>query len=329
MARRCRSAGSRPSSTPTSSATSPRESSTRAGAGADRPARAEASHRPFPAHARVRRPVQRRSVLGDECIGGMDLDGRPLVTRTSYRMLHTLMNLGPAPEPNMTVLWSRHLRAAFKQYCIRISRDTSSIQYENDDLMRPYWGDDYGIACCVSAMRLGKQMQFFGARVNLAKALLYAINGGRDEMSGEQVAPPTPAVTGDVLDYDEVFAKFDATMEWLARTYVHAMNCIHYMHDKYFYERLEMALHDRDILRTMAFGIAGMSVVADSLSAIKYAKVSVIRDNTGLVVDYKTEGDFPKYTAMPICASTTSPLIWCRASWPRCASTRPTAASHR
>ncbi|HLG49915.1 MAG TPA: formate C-acetyltransferase [Reyranella sp.] len=230
-----------------------------------------------------------------ECIGGMDLDGRPLVTRTSYRMLHTLVNLGPAPEPNMTVLWSQHLPAPFKQFCIRISRDTSSIQYENDDLMRPYWGDDYGIACCVSSMRLGKQMQFFGARVNLAKALLYAINGGRDELSGDQVAPPTAPVTGDLLDYDEVFAKFDATMEWLARTYVHALNCIHYMHDKYFYERLEMALHDRDILRTMACGIAGISVVADSLSAIKYARVSPIRDDTGLIVDYRTEGDFPKY----------------------------------
>jgi len=230
-----------------------------------------------------------------ECIGGMDLDGRPLVTRTSYRMLHTLVNLGPAPEPNMTVLWSQHLPAPFKQFCIRISRDTSSIQYENDDLMRPYWGDDYGIACCVSSMRLGKQMQFFGARVNLAKALLYAINGGRDEISGDQVAPPTASVAVKLLDYDDVFAKFDATMEWLARTYVHALNCIHYMHDKYFYERLEMALHDRDILRTMACGIAGISVVADSLSAIKYAKVTAIRDNKGLIVDYKTEGDFPKY----------------------------------
>ncbi|MBS0525863.1 MAG: formate C-acetyltransferase [Proteobacteria bacterium] len=230
-----------------------------------------------------------------ECIGGMDLDGRPLVTRTSYRMLQTLVNLGPAPEPNLTVLWSQHLPAPFKQFCLRISRDTSSIQYENDDLMRPYWGDDYGIACCVSSMRLGKQMQFFGARVNLAKALLYAINGGRDELSGDQVAPPTSAVAGDVLDYDEVFAKFDATMEWLARTYVHALNCIHYMHDKYFYERLEMALHDRDILRTMACGIAGLSVVADSLSAIKYAKVGVVRDDRGLIVDYKIDGDFPKY----------------------------------
>ncbi len=224
-----------------------------------------------------------------ECVGGMDLNGRPLVTKSSYRMLHTLTNLGPAPEPNITVLWSKNLPDNFKRYCIKISKETSSLQYENDDLMRPFWGDDYGIACCVSAMKLGKQMQFFGARVNLAKALLYAINGGRDEVSGDQIAPPTPPVTGDVLDYDEVLEKFDATMEWLARTYVHAMNCIHYMHDKYFYERLEMALHDRDILRTMAFGIAGLSVVADSLSAIKYAKVHVIRDDTGLAVDYRIE----------------------------------------
>ncbi len=230
-----------------------------------------------------------------ECIGGMDLDGRPLVTRTSYRTLHTLYNLGPAPEPNITVLWSQHLPDAFKRFCLRVSRDTSSIQYENDDLMRPYWGDDYGIACCVSSMRLGKQMQFFGARVNLAKTLLYAINGGKDELSGQQVAPPSIPVTSDVLDYDEVFAKFDAMMEWLARTYVEALNCIHYMHDKYFYERLEMALHDRDILRTMACGIAGLSVVADSLSAMKYAKVHVIRDDKGLAVDYRIEGDCPKY----------------------------------
>ena len=262
-----------------------------------------------------------------ECIGGMDLDGRALVTRTSYRMLHTLTNLGPAPEPNMTVLWSKNLPAAFKRYCIAISRDTSSIQYENDDLMRPYWGDDYGIACCVSAMRLGKQMQFFGARVNLAKALLYAINGGRDEMSGEQIAPPSARRSRrKCLDYDEVFAKFDATMEWLARTYVHAMNCIHYMHDKYFYERLEMALHDRDILRTMAFGIAGLSVVADSLSAIKHAKVHVIRDDTGLAVDYRDRGRLSRSTAMPMRGWTTSPPTWCRASWPRSASTRPIAA---
>jgi len=228
-----------------------------------------------------------------ECVAGMSLDGQSLVTKSSYRMLHTLTNLGPAPEPNITVLWSKHLPENFKKYCIKVSRDTSSLQYENDDLMRPFWGDDYAIACCVSAMRLGKQMQFFGARVNLAKALLYAINGGRDEISGEQVAPASPPVTGEELDYDDVRAKFDRMMEWLARTYVHAMNCIHYMHDKYFYERLEMALHDRDILRTMAFGIAGLSVVADSLAAIKYGKVHVIRDNTGLVIDYKNESKNP------------------------------------
>ena len=228
-----------------------------------------------------------------ECVAGMSLDGQSLVTKSSYRMLHTLTNLGPAPEPNITVLWSKHLPENFKKYCIKVSRDTSSLQYENDDLMRPFWGDDYGIACCVSGMRLGKQMQFFGARVNLAKALLYAINGGRDEISGEQVAPASPPVTGEELNHDDVYAKFDRMMEWLARTYVHAMNCIHYMHDKYFYERLEMALHDRDILRTMAFGIAGLSVVADSLAAIKYGKVHVIRDNTGLVVDYKNENKNP------------------------------------
>ena len=226
-----------------------------------------------------------------ECVGGMGLDGRTLVTKSSYRVLHSLSNLGPAPEPNLTVLWSTRLPETFKRYCVGVSRATSSLQYENDDLMRPYWGDDYGIACCVSAMRIGKQMQFFGARVNLAKALLYAINGGRDEISGEQIAPPSPPVEGEFLDYDEVFEKFDATMEWLARTYVHAMNCIHYMHDKYFYERLEMALHDRDILRTMAFGIAGLSVVADSLSAIKYGKIHVIRDDSGLAVDYRNEGE--------------------------------------
>ncbi len=232
-----------------------------------------------------------------ECVGGISLDGRSLVTKSSYRMLHTLVNLGPAPEPNITVLWSKNLPDSFKRYCINVSKATSSLQYENDDLMRPYWGDDYGIACCVSAMKLGKQMQFFGARVNLAKALLYAINGGRDEISGDQIAPPTPAITSEVLDYDEVMEKFDVVMEWLARTYVHAMNCIHYMHDKYFYERLEMALHDRDILRTMAFGIAGLSVVADSLSAIKHAKVRVIRDDTGLAVDYVIEG--PGANAVP------------------------------
>src|SRR6516165_336624 len=206
-----------------------------------------------------------------ECVGGIGLDGQSLVTKSSYRMLHTLTNLGPAPEPNITVLWSKHLPENFKKYCVKVSRDTSSLQYENDDLMRPFWGDDYGIACCVSGMRLGKQMQFFGARVNLAKA--------------------SPPVTGEELDYDDVRAKFDHVMEWLARTYVHAMNCIHYMHDKYFYERLEMALHDRDILRTMAFGIAGLSVVADSLSAIMYGKIRVTRDANGLVVDYQNEGN--------------------------------------
>src|SRR4051812_19997719 len=226
-----------------------------------------------------------------ECVSGMDLDGRALVTKSSYRLLHTLYNLGPAPEPNITVLWSTKMPAPFKRYCVKVSKDTSSLQYENDDLMRPFWGDDYAIACCVSAMRLGKQMQFFGARVNLAKALLYAINGGRDEVSGDQIAPQTMPVTGDFLDYDDVMAKFDITMEWLAKTYVHAMNCIHYMHDKYFYERLEMALHDRDVLRTMAFGIAGLSVVADSLSAMKYGKIRIVRDDKGLVVDYQNEGN--------------------------------------
>jgi formate C-acetyltransferase len=228
-----------------------------------------------------------------ECVGGMDLNGKALVTKSSYRMLHTLTNLGPAPEPNITILWSKYMPENFKRYCVRISKETSSLQYENDDLMRSFWGDDYAIACCVSAMKLGKQMQFFGARVNLAKALLYAINGGRDENSGEQIAPASPPITGDILDFEEVMEKFDRTMEWLARTYVHAMNCIHYMHDKYFYERLEMALHDRDLLRTMAFGIAGLSVVADSLSAIKYAKVHVIRDQTGLAVDYRIESKDP------------------------------------
>ena len=231
-----------------------------------------------------------------ECVGGMDLNGRTLVTQSSYRMLHTLTNLGPAPEPNITVLWSKHLPETFKRYCIKVSRDTSSLQYENDDLMWPFWGDDYGIACCVSAMRLGKQMQFFGARVNLAKgpALRDQRRAGRNQGRPGRAGPPP--VTGDVLDYDDVMAKFDAMMEWLARTYVHAMNCIHYMHDKYFYERLEMALHDRDILRTMAFGIAGLSVAADSLSAIKYAKVHVIRDEPGWSSTIVIEaGDFPQF----------------------------------
>jgi formate C-acetyltransferase len=228
-----------------------------------------------------------------ESIGGMGKDGRTLVTKNSFRVLQTLYNLGPAPEPNLTVLWSTQMPQGFKNYCARVSIDTSSVQYENDDLMLPYWGDDYGIACCVSAMAIGKQMQFFGARCNLAKGLLYAINGGRDEKSGATVIKGMEPVQGDYLDYDDVMQKFDVTMDWLAKTYLDALNCIHYMHDKYAYERIEMALHDREILRTMAAGIAGLSVAADSLSAIKYAKVKVVRDDTGLVVDYETEGDFP------------------------------------
>ena len=232
-----------------------------------------------------------------ESIGGMGVDGRTLVTKNSFRVLHTLDNLGPAPEPNLTVLWSNNLPKGFKDYCADISIRTSSIQYENDDLMRITLGDDYGIACCVSAMKIGKQMQFFGARANLAKTLLYAINGGRDENSGKQVAPKYQPITSEYLDYDEVMEKFDVMMDYVAKIYIKALNAIHYMHDKYSYEALEMALHDRDedILRTMACGIAGLSVVADSLSAIKYAKVKVIRDETGLAVDYKPEGDFPKY----------------------------------
>ncbi|MFB6497150.1 formate C-acetyltransferase [Bacillus haynesii] len=230
-----------------------------------------------------------------ESIGGMAHDGRALVTKNSFRFLHTLDNLGPAPEPNLTVLWSVRLPQKFKNYCAKMSIKTSSIQYENDDIMRPEYGDDYGIACCVSAMAIGKQMQFFGARANLAKALLYAINGGKDEKHKMQVGPEMPPVASDVLDYDEVMHKFDQTMEWLAGLYINALNVIHYMHDKYCYERIEMALHDTEILRTMATGIAGLSVVADSLSAVKYAKVNVIRDENGIAVDFETEGHFPKY----------------------------------
>lgn len=230
-----------------------------------------------------------------ECLGGVGEDGRPLVTKSSYRFLHTLTNLGPAPEPNLTVLYSRRLPENFKKYCAKMSILTSSIQYENDDLMRPYWGDDYGIACCVSGMRIGKQMQFFGARANLAKALLYAINGGRDEMTGEQIGPCLAPITSDVLDYADVRARLDDMMEWLSQVYMDALNVIHYMHDKYCYERLEMALHDRDILRTMACGIAGLSVVTDSLSAVKYAKVKAIRDERGLAVDFEIEGEYPQY----------------------------------
>lgn len=230
-----------------------------------------------------------------ESLGGMGLDGRTLVTRTSFRFLQTLHNLGPAPEPNLTVLWSPALPEGFKDFCASTSIRTSSIQYENDDLMRPYWGDDYAIACCVSAMRVGKQMQFFGARVNLAKTMLYAINGGVDEISRAQVAPGFAPITSDVLEFNEVRGAFERMMEWLAEQYVNALNVIHYMHDKYCYERLQMALHDRKILRTMACGFAGLSVVADALSAMKYAKVHVVRDDKGLAVDYRIEGEFPAY----------------------------------
>ncbi len=230
-----------------------------------------------------------------ESIGGMGIDGRTLVTKNSFRILHTLENLGPAPEPNLTVLWSTRLPEGFKRYTTSLSIKTSSIQYENDDLMRITLGDDYGIACCVSPMKIGKQMQFFGARANLAKTLLYAINGGRDENSGKQVTPKYQPVTSEYLDYDDVMEKFDQMMDYVAKIYIKALNAIHYMHDKYSYEAIEMALHDKDIIRTMACGIAGISVVADSLSAIKYAKVKVIRDETGLAVNYEIEGDFPKY----------------------------------
>lgn len=230
-----------------------------------------------------------------ESIAGQGIDGRTLVTKNSFRVLHTLETLGPAPEPNLTILWSNNLPQGFKDYAAKLSINTSSIQYENDDLMREYWGDDYGIACCVSAMRIGKQMQFFGARANLAKTLLYAINGGRDEVSGKQITAKFEPVSSEYLNYDEVWQKFDTMMDWVAKTYIEALNIIHYMHDKYCYESLAMSLHDREILRTMACGIAGLSIVADSFSAMKYAKVKVIRDDTGLAVDYEIEGDFPKY----------------------------------
>ena len=230
-----------------------------------------------------------------ESIGGVSIDGVPMVTKTSFRYLHTLENLGPAPEPNMTVLWSTKLPANFKKFCAKTSIKTSAIQYENDDLMRVTHGDDYAIACCVSSMRIGKEMQFFGARANLAKCLIYAINGGVDERLKIQVGPKYRPVTGDYLDYDDVMAKYDDMMEWLAGLYVNTLNVIHYMHDKYSYERVQMALHDRDVKRYFATGIAGLSVVADSLSAIKYAKVKCIRDEDGIVTDYEVEGDFPKY----------------------------------
>ena len=230
-----------------------------------------------------------------ESIGGVGIDGRHMVTKMSYRYLHTLDNLGAAPEPNLTVLWSKRLPTNFKKFCARISITSSSVQYENDDLMRVTHGDDYAIACCVSSMRIGKEMQFFGARANLAKCLLYAINGGVDEVSKKQVGPKFRPITSEYLDYDDVMSKFKDMMKWLAGVYVNALNIIHYMHDKYCYEKIQMALHDRKVTRWFATGIAGLSVVADSLSAIKYAKVKTIRDETGLVVDYQVEGDFPKY----------------------------------
>ncbi|MCX5009115.1 formate C-acetyltransferase [Streptomyces sp. NBC_00638] len=230
-----------------------------------------------------------------ESIGGIGQDNRTLVTRTSFRFLQTLYNLGPAPEPNLTVLWSPRLPSGFKEFCAQVSIDTSAVQYESDELIRPRNGDDTAIACCVSAMAVGKEMQFFGARVNLAKALLYAINGGRDEMTGEQVTPEAPPLAGEYLDYEELSAAYDRVLDWLAQTYVNTLNVIHYMHDKYAYERIEMALHDHPVHRFMACGVAGLSVAADSLSAVKYARVKVIRDATGLAVDFLTEGEFPAY----------------------------------
>ena len=230
-----------------------------------------------------------------ESIGGVGIDGRHMVTKMSFRYLHTLQNLGTAPEPNLTVLWSTRLPMNFKRFCAKTSIESSSIHYENDDLMRVYHGDDYTIACCVSSMRIGKEMQFFGARANLAKCLLYAINGGVDEISKKQVGPKFRPITSEYLDYDEVMDKYKDMMKWLAGVYVNALNIIHYMHDKYSYERLQMALHDKNITRWFATGIAGLSVVADSLSAIKYAKVKTIRDEDGIVTDYEVEGDFPKY----------------------------------
>src|SRR6185369_7076760 len=248
----------------------------------------------------LRAPEYNQLFSGDpvwvtEVVGGMAEDGRSLVTKTAFRMLHTLYNLGPAPEPNLTVFWSPRLPEGFKHFAVKVSIDTSSIQYESDDLLRPKWGDDCAIACCVSAMRVGKQMQFFGARVNLPKTMLYALNGGRDEVSGQQIGPKLAPITGDTLNYDEVMERLDPMMDWLAKIYVNALNIIHFMHDKYSYEAIEMALHDRDVLRTMACGIAGLSHAADSLSAIKYAKVRPVRDERGLMVDFKVDGEFPFY----------------------------------
>ena len=231
-----------------------------------------------------------------ESVGGMGEDGRPLVTKSCFRMLNTLYNLGPAPEPNLTVLWSAHLPENWKRFAAKVSCDTDALQYENDDVMRPVYGDDYAIACCVSAMRVGKDMQFFGARANLAKLVLLAINGGRDELKGDQVGPKMPVWNEEYLDYDALIERIDFYRPWLAKTYVNAMNIIHYMHDKYAYEKSQMALHDSTVRRLMAFGIAGMSCMADSLSAVKYAKVKCIRDpETGLVTDFEIEGGFPKF----------------------------------
>jgi formate C-acetyltransferase len=248
----------------------------------------------------LRTPEYNQLFSGDptwitEVLGGMGEDGRHRVTKTSYRFLQSLSNLGPAPEPNLTVLWAEKLPQNFKKFCSEVSVKTSAIQYENDDLMRPHYGDDYGIACCVSAMKIGQQMQFFGARVNLAKALLYAINGGREEKTGEQVGVACDAITSDILQYNDVISNYSIMLEWLAKTYINALNIIHYMHDKYCYERLQMALHDRDVERFMACGIAGLSVAVDSLSAIKYAQVKVLRNQSGLAVDYSVTGDFPKF----------------------------------
>ena len=248
----------------------------------------------------ARTPEYNQIFAGDpvwvtESLGGMGVDGRTLVTKMSFRFVNTLNNLGAAPEPNMTVLWAKKLPLGWKQFCAKMSIKSSSIQYENDDLMRPLHGDDYGIACCVSSMVIGKEMQFFGARANLAKCLLYAVNGGVDECTGVQVGPKYRPVEGDYLDYDDVMDKFNDMMDWLAKVYVSALNIIHYMHDKYAYERIQMALHDRDVKRYFATGVAGLSIVADSLSAIKYAKVKVIRNEQGIVTSYETEGDFPKY----------------------------------
>ena len=248
----------------------------------------------------LRTPEYNELFAGDpmwitEALGGMGEDGRTLVTKNTFRFLHTLYNLKPSAEPNLTVLWSRGLPKAFKRYCAKVSEETCSIQYENDDVMRHYYGDDYAIACCVSAMRVGKDMQFFGARVNLAKLLLYSLNGGRDEKSGDQVGPRMPVYEGEYLDFEQVVERLDYYREWLAKTYVTAMNMIHYMHDKYCYEKTQMALHDTDVHRFMAFGVAGLSVLTDSLSAIRYANVKPIRNEDGLIIDFETEGEFPMY----------------------------------